>query len=65
MINDFIIVACASKNNLDIVVSNDNVTMLTENAIRAYDDVNKIISLKTPKFIDYKEFKEIIMSDDL
>lgn len=64
MINDFIIVACASKNNLDIVVSNDNITMLSENAIRAYNDVNKIIGLKAPEFIDYKDFKKIIMSDD-
>ena len=63
MINDFLIVACASKNNLDIVVSNDNITMLTENAIKSYKNVNKILNLKTPKFIDYKEFKEIIMSD--
>ena len=63
MVNDFIIVACASKNNLDIVVSNDNITMLTENAIKAYDEINKILNLKTPKFIDYKDFKEVIMSD--
>ena len=63
MINDFLIVACASKNNLDIIVSNDNITMLAENAIKAYKNINKMLSLKTPKFIDYKEFKEIIMSD--
>jgi len=63
MINDFLIVACASKNNLDIIVSNDNITMLTENTIKAYKNINKILSLKTPRFIDYKEFKNIVMSD--
>lgn len=64
MMNDFLIVACASKNNLDIVVSNDNITMLTENAVRAYNNINELIGLKTPKFINYKDFKEIIKNDD-
>jgi len=64
MIKDFIIVACASKSDLDIVVSNDNITMLTENAVKAYNNINELTGLKTPKFINYKGFKEIIKSDD-
>lgn len=63
MLNDFLIVACASKNRLDIVVSGDEATMLTENAIKAYESANKEMELKTPSFIEYKEFKRLIRGD--
>lgn len=55
--DDFIIVSCASLNNLDIVVSNDEKSMLAENALRAYNLVNSVIGKKTPKFISYEKFK--------
>jgi len=35
--NDFLIVACACINQIDIVVSEDNKSMLIENARKAYD----------------------------
>lgn len=43
IIEDFTIIACASVHGIDIVVSDDEKSMLTENAIRAYKLVNSII----------------------
>ena len=60
IINDFIIVSCAAMDNLDIVVSNDERSMLTENAIRAYSLINSVVSKKTPKFINYEKFKKML-----
>jgi hypothetical protein len=57
IINDFLIVACASLHDLDLVVSEDNHSMLTDNALRAYKNVNKIKELKLPDFISYEDFK--------
>ena len=59
MFNDFLIVACASINELDIVVSEDNKTMLSEYAIKTYDTVNSLRTHKTPKFIRYEEFRRL------
>jgi len=55
--NDFIVVACASFTGMDVVVSEDERTMLTENAIKAYNFVNNINKKRTPKVIGYTEFK--------
>lgn len=55
--NDFMIVACASINDIDIVVSEDNKTMLAENALKAYDLVNSMKNKKMPSFIGYLKFK--------
>ena len=60
VINDFVIVACATVHNLDIVVSNDEKSMSTENALKSYRLVNSIIKKKTPNFIDYLKFKKIL-----
>ncbi|HLC77039.1 MAG TPA: hypothetical protein VJH04_02435 [archaeon] len=57
IIEDFIIIACASVHGIDIVVSEDEKSMLTENAIRAYKLVNEIAKKRTPDFIGYEEFK--------
>lgn len=68
IISDFIIVACASVHNLDIVVSDDEKSMLAENALKSYKLVNSIIKKKTPNFIGYLEFKKILrggMSNEL
>ncbi len=62
IIDDFVIVACASVKNLDIVVSEDDSSMLRENAIRAYQLVNRIIKKETPSFIGYEEFKAQLKS---
>ena len=55
--NDFIIVAQATISRLDIVVSEDNKTMLSNKSRNAYDKVNKDHNLITPNFIGYNEFK--------
>ena len=58
IINDFVIVSCASLNNLNIIVSDDQRSMSTENALRAFNLINSVINKKTPQFISYEEFKK-------
>ncbi|MBI2137762.1 type II toxin-antitoxin system VapC family toxin [Candidatus Woesearchaeota archaeon] len=53
--NDFILVATATLNTLDIVYSNDKRTMLSEQAITAYSLINEIHGLQTPHFQSYPE----------
>ena len=60
IINDFLIVACATLNNLDIVVSEDRHSLLTDNALQAYLFVNKIRKSASPNFITYREFKNAL-----
>lgn len=62
MFNDFLVVACASFKDMDVVVSEDEKTMLTENAIKAYNSVNNINKKRTPRFIGYNEFKSELRS---
>ncbi len=60
ILNDFKIIACAAINNLDIVYSEDNKTMLSDAALTTYSIVNGIKKIRTPKFVNYEEFiKEI------
>ncbi|MEK6887389.1 MAG: hypothetical protein AABX14_00415 [Candidatus Aenigmatarchaeota archaeon] len=61
IINDFLIVACASIHELDLVVSDDNRTMLNESAIKTYNIVNKLRSYSTPDFIHYDAFRRSIV----
>ncbi len=42
---------------IDVVVSEDNKSMLTENALKAYRIINALEKKKTPNFIGYLEFK--------
>lgn len=60
IMNDFIIVSLASKNNLDIVYSDDSDTMLSYLSIKSYDIVNAIKKLRTPQFKKYGDFKNDI-----
>ena len=60
IIKDLTIVACASLNSLDIVVSNDNKTMLSEVALKSYKIVNQLKKIRTPRFLNYEEFKKDI-----
>ena len=53
---DFEIIAIASLKNIDIVVSTDKRTMLSEIAKETYNNVNKINNLRTPNLIKYSEF---------
>lgn len=60
IINDFIIVAVASRNNLDIVYSQDRQSMLSFLSARAYDFVNTVKKLRSPQFRSYEEFRHDI-----
>ncbi|MBS3115375.1 hypothetical protein J4482_01965 [Candidatus Woesearchaeota archaeon] len=52
---DFMIVACASFNGLDIVYSGDDRTMLAKNAIKSYNHINIKENLRTPGFLGYED----------
>ena len=60
IINDFKIVACATFHHIDILVSNDNKTMLSPESKKAYSSVNEIKKLTTPNFIGFEEFKKML-----
>lgn len=60
MMNDFLIVACASLHEMDIVVSDDNNTMLSGQAIKAYHVVNALRKYRIPLFIDYESFGRLL-----
>ena len=62
MFNDLLIVACASSKEMDVVVSEDEKSMLTENAVKAYEFVNNISNKRTPRFINYDDFKSELRS---
>ncbi len=53
---DFEIIAIASIKSIDIVVSTDKRTMLSEVAKETYDKINRVNNLRTPKLIKYSEF---------
>jgi len=55
---DFQIIAVASLNSVDVVVSSDTRTMLSDLSKDVYEYVNKINGLRTPKLIEYEDFKE-------
>ena len=57
LMNDFLIIACASLKNLSIVVSEDVRTMLSEIAIQAYQQVNETKKIPLPEFLSYEVFK--------
>lgn len=57
MATDLLIVACASLNNLDIVVSDDCHSLCSEKAVQSYKIVNDLRKLRTPNFLRYNEFK--------
>ncbi len=52
---DFIIVACATFNGLDIVYSADSRTLLCKTALKAYRHINLNESLRTPDFLNYED----------
>ena len=52
------IIAVASLKQVDIVVCADKRTMLSKLAAETYDVVNKINGLKTPRLVDYFEFRK-------
>ncbi|MBU1005060.1 MAG: hypothetical protein KJ561_04490 [Nanoarchaeota archaeon] len=60
MVNDFCIVSCAALHSLDIVVSEDNRTLLSDKAILAYKSVNSLEKIRTPEFIGFNKIKELL-----
>lgn len=56
--NDFIIIATATIYQLDIVVSGDKKSMLSEKAIKSYEKINSVYGLKNPKWREYENFKK-------
>jgi len=54
---DFQIIAIASLRNIDIVVSTDKRTILSEIAEDTYQRTNKLNGLRTPELVKYSEFK--------
>ena len=58
--NDFLIVACATLNTLDILVSDDNHSMFSKNAIEAYRKVNGQNGLKLPSFYSLKQLGKLL-----
>jgi len=57
---DYLVVACASHKDMDIVVSNDDSSMLSELSLKAYAIVNQSLKLRTPDFLDYDHFKDLL-----
>ncbi len=58
---DFQIIAIASISSVDIVVSSDKRTMLSQLAKDVYAHINKMNNLKTPELLEYKKFKEVYL----
>ena len=56
--NDLAIIATATIYRLDIIVSDDERTMLSDKAIKSYKSVNKKYGLKDPYFKKYAQFKK-------
>jgi len=52
---DFLIVATATIHNLDIIVSQDDRTMKSNPARKAYEKANQRNGFETPRFISLKE----------
>ena len=57
IISDFLIVSAAMVNGLDVIVSNDEKTMLTENAIKAYRLIADVKKKRLPDLIVYDKFR--------
>ena len=59
--SDFRIVACACFHDLDVLVSNDEATMLSDDAIRAYKRVNEAWQkLSMPNFVNTTKLARLV-----
>ncbi len=58
--NDFLIVACASIHGLDVLVSNDEHSMFSKNALTAFEKINSENGLRTPKFFSLEQLKALL-----
>ena len=59
--NDLIIIATATIYQLDIVISDDEKTMLADNLLYSYKLVNKRYGIKDPIFKKYSQFKKELL----
>lgn len=57
MMNDFKIVACATILNCDLVVTQDQRTLLNPTSIKSYRYVNLKMNKRTPTFYRYEDLK--------
>lgn len=58
LMHDFLIVACASLKEIDLVVSADKRTMLNEYSRRSYELANSGNGMRTPRLVTYEAFKK-------
>jgi len=61
MLIDFIIIATATIYQLDIIISDDENTMLSDKSIKSYESVNRKYGLHDPIFKKYSQFKQELM----
>ena len=54
---DFLLVACATLNNLDLIISDDHKTLMSSAASKAYNFVNGLEGLKLPTMLTYEDTK--------
>ena len=57
---DFTLVACATLNNLDLIVSEDHKTLLSTEAIRTYHFINETEDLHLPSLFTYDDLKSLL-----
>ncbi|MBI5001985.1 PIN domain-containing protein [Candidatus Woesearchaeota archaeon] len=62
---DFTLVALASFHKLDLIVSNDKRTMVSDKAKAAFSQVNTQYQLRTPEFYTYENFKKYVGGNQL
>ncbi len=55
---DFLLVACASMHQLDVVYSNDAKTLMNKTALKTYAHINRKENKPTPRFVKYEELIE-------
>ena len=58
---DFQIIAIASIKAIDVVVSSDTRTMLSQLAKDVYAHINRINNLRIPELTEYEKFKEVYL----
>ncbi|MDO8537776.1 MAG: hypothetical protein Q7S21_02725 [archaeon] len=58
--NDFLIVACASLHQLDIIASDDKHSMSSLKALETYRKVNFENNLRTPNFYSLMEIEKLL-----
>ena len=61
LLYDYMIVACAARKEMDLVVSNDHATMLSDLSLKSYALGNKTLKLRNPDFINYSQFKSLLL----